>query len=268
MRVGLADGRVLPLPSRTQPLGASSQLHDVVLVRVTETKGKAGARAELRVRPQVQGAVVVLENKTGRILAMVGGFSYPLSQLNRVDPGAAPARLGAQAADLSRGAEQGPAAQHAGARRAITLPPIGGGRSARKGLLDAEELRRRRRRHADAAARRSRIRRNLGDRAPARGRHRQRRRRQSLDQRLRAGAGGADLPRVRALLSVRARRPAGAADRSRGLLRRDRQRRPAADAVRDRIRSSSNGDAVYRHDPSSTVGSVRPTAPRSTSSSR
>ena len=31
----------------------------------------------------MQGATVVLENKTGRILAMVGGFSYPLSQLNR-----------------------------------------------------------------------------------------------------------------------------------------------------------------------------------------
>ena len=29
------------------------------------------------------GATLVLENKTGRILAMVGGFSYPLSQLNR-----------------------------------------------------------------------------------------------------------------------------------------------------------------------------------------
>ena len=40
-------------------------------------------RAELRVRPTVQGAAVVLENKTGRILAMTGGFSYPLSQLNR-----------------------------------------------------------------------------------------------------------------------------------------------------------------------------------------
>ena len=26
---------------------------------------------------------MVLENKTGRILAMAGGFSYPLSQLNR-----------------------------------------------------------------------------------------------------------------------------------------------------------------------------------------
>ena len=34
-------------------------------------------------RPGVQGTVVVLENKTGRILAMTGGFSYPLSQLNR-----------------------------------------------------------------------------------------------------------------------------------------------------------------------------------------
>ena len=31
----------------------------------------------------VQGAAVVLENKTGRSLAMTGGFSYPLSQLNR-----------------------------------------------------------------------------------------------------------------------------------------------------------------------------------------
>ena len=35
-------------------------------------------------RPTVQGAALVLENKTGRILAMAGGFSYPLSQLNRV----------------------------------------------------------------------------------------------------------------------------------------------------------------------------------------
>ena len=34
-------------------------------------------------RPTVQGATLVLENKTGRILAMAGSFSYPLSQLNR-----------------------------------------------------------------------------------------------------------------------------------------------------------------------------------------
>ena len=61
------------------------KLYDVVFVHVVESKGAkaAAARAELRVRPVVQGTVVVLENKTGRILAMSGGFSYPLSQLNR-----------------------------------------------------------------------------------------------------------------------------------------------------------------------------------------
>src|SRR5262249_25483702 len=54
---------------------------------VVDGKGKgkdAGERAELRIRPQVQGAALVLDNATGKILAMAGGFSYPLSQLNRV----------------------------------------------------------------------------------------------------------------------------------------------------------------------------------------
>jgi len=58
------------------------KVYDVVYVRVSE--GRREARAELRVRPTVQGAAVILDNKTGRILAMAGGFSYPLSQLNRV----------------------------------------------------------------------------------------------------------------------------------------------------------------------------------------
>src|ERR1700744_91805 len=52
----------------------------------TETAKPVAAKsgsAQLRVRPTVQGAALVLENKTGRILAMAGGFSYPLSQLNR-----------------------------------------------------------------------------------------------------------------------------------------------------------------------------------------
>ena len=44
---------------------------------------------------------------------------------------------------------------------------------------------------------------------------------------------------MRALLSVRARRAAGAADRSRGVLRGDRQRRRASVAACDRIRSSA-----------------------------
>ena len=87
-RVGLRDGRILPLAIDNSAALKKLALHDVVLVRVIEgrTGGRqaSGTRAELRVRPTVQGAVVVLENKTGRILAMSGGFSYPLSQLNRV----------------------------------------------------------------------------------------------------------------------------------------------------------------------------------------
>ena len=71
-------------------------LCDVIYVHVIEGKTVAepkdaddasaavvGARAELRVRPTVQGAELVLENKTGRILAMAGSSSYFASQLNR-----------------------------------------------------------------------------------------------------------------------------------------------------------------------------------------
>jgi membrane carboxypeptidase/penicillin-binding protein len=59
------------------------KLFDVIFVDVLEGRGKSSDRAELRPRPNVQGAAMVLENKTGRILAMTGGFSYPASQLNR-----------------------------------------------------------------------------------------------------------------------------------------------------------------------------------------
>jgi 1A family penicillin-binding protein len=82
-RVGLADGRILPLSMDSGAAQRKLALHDVVFVRVTKSKTGTAARAELRARPLVQGTVVVLENKTGRILAMTGGFSYPLSQLNR-----------------------------------------------------------------------------------------------------------------------------------------------------------------------------------------
>jgi penicillin-binding protein 1A len=83
IRVGLADGRVLPLASPNAAVRRALKLYDVILVRVVEARGKSPERAELRVPPTVQGAALVLENKTGRILAMAGGFSYPLSQLNR-----------------------------------------------------------------------------------------------------------------------------------------------------------------------------------------
>jgi 1A family penicillin-binding protein len=84
IRVGLRDGRILPLSTWGNRTRGRIALNDVVYVKVVEAKGKQGARVELRTRPAVQGAAVMLENKTGRVLAMVGGFSYPLSQLNRV----------------------------------------------------------------------------------------------------------------------------------------------------------------------------------------
>ena len=82
-RVGLTDGRIVPLSLNSAAAQRKLEIYDVVLVHLSEGKDKTSARAELRVRPVVQGAAVVLENETGRILAMTGGFSYPLSQLNR-----------------------------------------------------------------------------------------------------------------------------------------------------------------------------------------
>ena len=80
IKVGLADGRVVALGGATAAARRALKLYDVIFVRVSEGKG---TQAELRVRPTVQGAALVLENKSGRILAMAGGFSYPLSQINR-----------------------------------------------------------------------------------------------------------------------------------------------------------------------------------------
>ena len=83
VRVGLADGRVVSLSSSGLAGRRGLNLYDVVFVKISDAKSKEG-RVDLRVRPTVQGAVVILDNKTGGILAMAGGFSYPVSQLNRV----------------------------------------------------------------------------------------------------------------------------------------------------------------------------------------
>jgi penicillin-binding protein 1A len=128
-RVGLPDGRVVPLSLD----GASAQnkiaLDDVLLVHLIEGRNKSPVRAELRVRPQVQGMIVALENKTGRVLAMTGGFSYPLSQLNRAtqavrQPGSTIKPLSYLAA-LGTGLQPNTLVNDT----SITLPPINGGRS-------------------------------------------------------------------------------------------------------------------------------------------
>lgn len=122
LKVGLKDGRILPLGAWNE--GRKLRLYDVVLVRLGA--GKGGGRAELRVRPSVQGAAIVLENRTGRILAMTGGFSYPLSQLNRAtqalrQPGSTLKPLTYLAA-LAQGVQPNTLLWD----RPVTLPPIGG----------------------------------------------------------------------------------------------------------------------------------------------
>jgi 1A family penicillin-binding protein len=80
IKVGLSDGRILPLEPPTRKIRDALALNDVVFAAV---EGGKNPKAEMRVRPTVEGAAVVLDSRTGKILAMVGGFSYPLSQLNR-----------------------------------------------------------------------------------------------------------------------------------------------------------------------------------------
>src|SRR4051794_5012997 len=127
LRVGLADGRIVPLTTWSAAIRRELKLHDVVRVRVVEPRGKAALKAEMRLKPTVQGAAVVLDNKTGRILAMAGGFSYPLSQLNRVtqarrQPGSSIKPLTYLAA-LHRGLQPDTLVLDA----PVTLPPISGG---------------------------------------------------------------------------------------------------------------------------------------------
>ena len=131
LRVGLADGRVMPLVSAAAAGRRGLNLYDVVLVKVSDGKSRQ-ARAELRVRPTVQGAAVMLDNKTGGILAMVGGFSYPLSQLNRVtqsqrQPGSALKPFTYLAA-LRNGLQPNTLVRD----QSITLPPIGNPSNARE----------------------------------------------------------------------------------------------------------------------------------------
>ena len=138
LRVGLPDGRVVPLNAYTSRIRNSLNVYDVVYVKVAEAKtavakpGKRAkpeptARAEIRVRPTVQGAALVLENRTGRILAMAGGFSYPLSQLNRTwqtqrQPGSAIKPVTYLTA-LQKGLQPNTLVLN----DPITLPPIGSG---------------------------------------------------------------------------------------------------------------------------------------------
>ena len=55
---------------------------DVVMVELTDA-GAASERMVLRQEPKVEGALVSLDPTSGRVLALVGGWSYENSQFNR-----------------------------------------------------------------------------------------------------------------------------------------------------------------------------------------
>jgi len=138
IRVGLPDGRIVPLTTYTWAIRRGLSLYDVIYVNVaapgaakpnSRARAAPPAHAEIRVRPTVQGAALVLQNKTGRILAMAGGFSYPLSQLNRTwqtqrQPGSAIKPITYLTA-LQKGLQPNTLILD----DPITLPPIGSGAS-------------------------------------------------------------------------------------------------------------------------------------------
>ncbi len=86
------DGRLGPAPRRIADV---VQAGDVVMVAGASGQPLSSApgpssrpalhpdRVQLRQIPQVQGAMVTLDPTTGRVLAMVGGWSYESSQFNR-----------------------------------------------------------------------------------------------------------------------------------------------------------------------------------------
>ncbi|MGG6895348.1 MULTISPECIES: penicillin-binding protein 1A [Rhizobium] len=70
-----ASGKVAKSPSGVLSAG------DVVFVQKTGNADSSSYR--LRQPPKVQGGLVVMDPHTGRVLAMVGGFSYAQSEFNR-----------------------------------------------------------------------------------------------------------------------------------------------------------------------------------------
>jgi penicillin-binding protein 1A len=146
IRVGLTDGRTGPLGGLTGDAARNLNLYDVVYVHVSGANGssskgsdaasnRGNVQARLRIRPSVQGAALVLENKTGRILAMAGSFSYPLSQLNRTwqterQPGSTIKPVTYLTA-LQKGLQPNTLVRD----EPMTLPPIGG---AHRGTMRQE----------------------------------------------------------------------------------------------------------------------------------
>jgi penicillin-binding protein 1A len=78
LAAGGAEGDLVPEDVAWERAGKGLAVGDLVFV---EPADKGGLR--LRQVPQVNGAMVALDPNTGRVLAMVGGYSFSLSNFNR-----------------------------------------------------------------------------------------------------------------------------------------------------------------------------------------
>ncbi|HEX3347852.1 MAG TPA: PBP1A family penicillin-binding protein [Acetobacteraceae bacterium] len=76
------DGHIGPSPRRMSDV---IRVGDLVMVEPTGA-GKQG-KAILRQIPAVEGAMVIMDPTTGRVLAMSGGWSFEMSQFNRASQG-------------------------------------------------------------------------------------------------------------------------------------------------------------------------------------
>ena len=78
-RLALVDADARDVRSWRGTSGQTARLGDILPVRESET----GDRAVLAQRPVLQGAMVVMEPHSGRVLAMVGGYDWTASQFDR-----------------------------------------------------------------------------------------------------------------------------------------------------------------------------------------
>src|SRR5262249_10136489 len=115
-RVGLADGRVLPLSIENATAQPKLALYDLALVRVADGKGKRAGRA---VRGLAGGRNGGRPGEEDRVHSRYDRrLLVSIESAQSRDPGGPPAGFGDQAAELSRCAAQWPAAEHARERRA------------------------------------------------------------------------------------------------------------------------------------------------------
>jgi penicillin-binding protein 1A len=77
-----ADGFAWTRASSPDAIVEVGDLIDVTLVTLPDTAGGRGA-ATLDQEPAVEGALIAIENRTGEVIAMVGGYDFERSRFNR-----------------------------------------------------------------------------------------------------------------------------------------------------------------------------------------